>query len=422
MKARTQLVAVACINSGDQHTQKPRMPANCEAQTMKQVQQAYTPLAGLSDSDSYVVMFGVGWALAFQWPPRAFRRIAWSSACRGHGQPWVIGVYCYGIGLADDWLSLFNWILQMFTDFTNEQCELHWLPFCFYFCASSSSICQFASASLTTRRGVVNAILCRRLVHHGRAVICLCTTAKRGGSTSLGSTCEIPMVLNCVSCVSMLAPFSESGALVFPTWLSVAVRGPANSSALVERVHQIRVIGFALAGLCHLYKPISIIWILYNSPRHNDQLRKEWWISSNFELWFLKRIQKLLVMRTTLGSPSAQGHCEAVIALRSRLSHALVSEDPIKKAHGMSRTGNSYWNGKHLHRNQDGVTSLLIDIQLGGPLEAMIPRCRHPFHNGSLRIFSVWKWYQLMIGWCRQTKVKMFQWMIDEKRQVYKRL
>lgn len=212
------------------------------------------------------------------------------------------------------------------------------------------------------------------------------------------------------------------GPWSFPTWLSVAVRGPANSSALVERVHQIRVIGFALAGLCHLYKPISIIWILYNSPRHNDQLRKEWWISSNFELWFLKRIQKLLVMRTTLGSPSAQGHCEAVIALRSRLSHALVSEDPIKKAHGMSRTGNSYWNGKHLHRNQDGVTSLLIDIQLGGPLEAMIPRCRHPFHNGSLRIFSVWKWYQLMIGWCRQTKVKMFQWMIDEKRQVYKRL
>lgn len=60
MKARTPLVAVACINSGDQHTQKPRMPANCEAQTMKQVQQAYTPLAGLSDSDSYVVMFGVG--------------------------------------------------------------------------------------------------------------------------------------------------------------------------------------------------------------------------------------------------------------------------------------------------------------------------------------------------------------------------
>ena len=413
MKARTPLVAVACIIPVTSTRGNHGMPANCEAQTMKQVQQAYTPLAGLSDSDSYV-MFGVGWALAFQWPPRAFRRIAWSSACRGHGQPWVIGVYCYWIGLAG-WLTVpvqlnppdvhrfHKW--AMWTSLASILFLL--------LCLKLIHL-PVASASLTTRRGVVNAILCRRLVHHGRAVICLCTTAKRGGSTSLGSTCEIPMVLNCVSCVSMLAPFSESGALVFSHMI---VRRSAGTSELLGP-------GWAGAPdqsdwICvgwfvHLYKPISIIWILYNSPRHNDQLRKEWWISSYFELWFLKRIQKLLVMRTTLGSPSAQGHCQAVIALRNRafLMHSFL-KIPLKRAHGMSRTGNSYWNGKHLHRNQDEWPACWLTFNLV-TFGSHDTTCRHPFHNGSLRIFSVWKWYQLMIGWCRQTKVKMFQWMIDE--------
>ncbi len=145
----------------------------------------------------------------------------------------------------------------------------------FYFCASSSFICQFASASLNTRRGVYTTVgswfvfeqlqnveVRHHWVAHVRSQWC--------SNARTGSAC----------------PIRNWGLGLFPH-LSVAERGPATSSALVERVHEIRVIGFVLAGLCHSYQPISIIWILYNFPRHNDRPGKEWWSQAvlNFDFW-----------------------------------------------------------------------------------------------------------------------------------------